>query len=49
MMTPVNGMKLKRHLRIGVYEPFSAISARNIIIVGLPLIAKTLSIKKCCN
>lgn len=49
MMTPVNGMKLKRHLRIGVYEPFSAISARNIIIVGLPLSAKTLSIKKCCN
>lgn len=49
MMTLVNGMKLKPHLRIGVYEPFSVISARNIIIVGLPLSAKILSIKKCCN
>lgn len=49
MMTLVNGMQLKRHLRIGVCEPFSAISVHNIIIVGLHLSAKTLSIKKCCS
>lgn len=40
------GMKLKPHLRIGVCEPFSVISARSIIIGCLLLSAKTLSRKR---